>query len=119
MFKPIYLILILALILFCLLTLYAFKHLSQGWSFKVLFKEFNRKMWMTLCLGGLFLGLYLLIVGIGMYLTRQMGTDLFFLAYRHPISFVYGGLWLFICLSFSIYLARMVIKYFYLTKGKD
>ena len=119
MFKFIYLVFVLGLILICLLAFYAFKRLSRGWSFKVLFKDFNRKMWMTVSLGGLFFGLYLLIVGLIVYFVRQGKTDLFSLAYQHPIEFVYGGLWLFAFLSLSIYLARMVIKYFYLTRGKD
>ncbi len=115
----IYLILILGLIAVCALACYTFQHLKRGWSFKLLFKDFNRKIWMTLCLGSLFFGLYLLTVGIGIYAARQWGTDLFFLAYRHPVEFLYGGLWLFACASLSIYLVRMLIKYFYLTRGKD
>lgn len=112
-------IFILGLILFCLLALYAFKRLSRGWSFKLLFKDFNRKIWMTISLGTLFFGLYLLTICLGVYFLRQWRTELFFLVYRHPIDFVYGGLWLFAFLSLSIYLARMFIKYLYLTRGKD
>lgn len=119
MFQPIYLIFILGLFLICLLAFYAFKRLSRGWSFKVLFKDFNRKIWMTLCLGGLFFSFYLLVVGLGVYFVRQWGTDLLFLVYHHPVQFIYAGLWLFAFISLSIYLARMVIKYFYLTRGKD
>jgi hypothetical protein len=119
MFRFIYLFLIVGLIAVCLLALYAFKHLSRGWSLRTLFKDFNRKMWMTICLGSLFFGLYLLIVGIGIYAVRQWGSDLLFLAYHHAVEFIYGGLWLFACISLSIYLVRMFIKYFYLTHGKD
>ena len=119
MFKFIYLFFILGFVLIFLLAVYAFKRLSRGWTFKSFFKDFNRKMWMTTCLGGLFFGLYLLIVTLAVYFIQYRETELFFLVYHHPIQFVYGGLWLFIFLSFSIYLARMVIKYFYLTRGKD
>lgn len=119
MFKPIYLILLLAFLVFCLLAIYAFKRLSRGWSLKVLFKDFNRKIWMTICLGIAFFGLYLLIVSLSVYFIRPLGTDLLFLVYHNPVKFIYLGLWLFACFSLSIYLVRMVIKYFYLTRGKD
>lgn len=119
MFKPIYLILILAFFLFCLLALYAFKRLSRGWSLKALFKDFNRKIWMTIFLGIAFFGLYLVMVGLSVYFVRPWGTDLLFLVYHNPVKFIYLGLWLFAFLSLSIYLVRMVIKYFYLTRGKD
>lgn len=117
--KLIYLILILGLAVVGLLACYAFKHLSRGWSLKVLFKDFNRKLWMTISLGSLFFGLYLLVVAMGMYAAVQWRSELLFLAYRHPVELVYGGLWLFACISLSIYLVRMFIKYFYLTRGKD
>ena len=119
MFNPIYILLLLGLVFVLLLAGYTFKRLGHGWSFKLLFKDFRRKMWMTVSLGGIFFSLYLLFVSLSVYLVQRWGTDLFFLLYRHPVEFVYGGLWLFAFLSLSIYLARMFIKYFYLTKGKD
>jgi hypothetical protein len=115
----VYILLLLGVALFCVLTVYAFKRLSRGWSFKLLFKDFNRKIWMTVGLGALFFGFYLLIVILSAYFVRHWGTDLLFLVYHHPIPFIYGGLFLFACLSLSIYVARMFIKYFYLTRGKD
>lgn len=115
----IYLALTFGFVLVMALAFYALKRLGRGWSFKLLFKDFNRKMWMTLGLGLLFFSLYFLIVVIGSKVVRTWGTDFFFLVYRHPVEFIYGGLWLFAFLSFSIYLARLVIKYVYLTRGKD
>jgi hypothetical protein len=115
----VYGLLLLGLLLVCLLAVYAFKRLSRGWSLKLLFKDFNRKMWMTICLGSLFFGIYLLIVSLGIYFVHEWGTDLFFIMYHHPIPFIYGALCLFACASLSIYLARMLIKYLYLTRGKD
>ena len=117
--RPIFLIFTLGFVLFFLFILYIFHRFSQGWSFQALFKDFNRKIWMTLCLGCLFFIFYLLIVGLSAYFVQQEGTNLLFLAYHHPVELVYAGLWLFACLSLCIYLARMVIKYFYLTRGKD
>ncbi len=115
----IYALLILGLVAVLGLAIYAFMNLGCGWSFKILFKDFNRKMWMTISLGIIFFSLYLLFVFFGAYLVNQWGIEIFFLLYNHPIEGVYGGLWLFVCLSLSIYLARMLVKYFYLTRGKD
>lgn len=98
---------------------YAYRRLSKNWSFKYLFKDFKRKMWMTISLGGLFLFLYLLLIGISFYIIKQAKIDLFSLFYHYPIDFIYGGLALFAFISLSIYLARMIIKYVYLTHGKD
>jgi len=119
MFTPIYLMLLLISLLFCLLAIYAFKCLISNWSPKALFRDFNRKIWMTICLGIAFFGFYLLIVSLSVYFIRPWGTDLFFLVYHDPVKFIYLGLCLFACLSWSIYLVRMVVKYFYLTRGKD
>lgn len=116
---PIYGLLLISFSLIVWLAFIAFKQLAKGWSLKVLFKDFKRKMWMTTCLGILFFGIYLLFVFAGLYLTNNWESDLFFLLYHHPVEFIYGGLWLFACLSLSIYLARMFIKYLFLTRGKD
>lgn len=115
----VYLLLTFCLLFVLSLAIYAFKKLGRGWSVKALFKDFNRKIWMTLCLGLLFFSLYFMTVALGSYFVRQWGADFFFMVYRHPVAFVYGGLWLFAFLSLSIYLVRMFIKYFYLTRGKD
>jgi hypothetical protein len=119
MFEPVYIILACVIILFYTLFSYAFKSLSRGWSFQLLFKDFNRKIWMTLCLGVFFFGLFLVTVSLGTYAFPKWGPILLLLAYRNPVRYVYGALCLFAFLSLSIYLARMVIKYFYLTRGKD
>lgn len=119
MSTSIYVIFLLGFCAVLLLALYAFKRLGKGWSFQLLFKDFKRKIWMTMSLGGIFFSLYLLSVGLGAYFVQYWGTDLFFLLYQNPILGIYGGLWLFACLSLSIYLTRMVVKYFYLTRGKD
>lgn len=119
MMKLIYFICILGLLFFSLVIFYAFKRFSRESSLKVLFKDFNRKMWMTVCLGFIFFGFYLCVILLSRYWIPQWGTNLFFLMYQHPIPFVYGGLFLFAFLSLSIYLARMFIKYLYLTRGKD
>jgi hypothetical protein len=119
MSRLIYIIFILGLILILLLAYYAFKRFSRGWNLKVLFKDFNRKIWMTVCLGGIFFFLYLLTVGLSFYFVHLWGIEIFFIAYHHPIELVYSGLCLFAFLSLSIYFARMLIKYLYLTRGKD
>ena len=116
---PIYSLILISFILIVGLAFFAFKRLAKGWSLNVLFKDFKRKMWMTTCLGVLFFVIYLLFVFAGLYLTNHSESNLFFLLYHHPVEFIYGGLWLFASLSLSIYLARMFIKYLFLTRGKD
>lgn len=113
------LILILGLILVIGLMIITFKSFSRGWSFKILFKDFKRKMWMTISLGGIFFSLYLLSVCLGVYLVHQSNMNVFLMVYQNPVKFVYGGLCLFAALSLTIYLARMIIKYLYLTRGKE
>ncbi len=115
----IYILLALSSVLIFLLAAYAYKRLGRGWSVKLLFKDFKRKIWMTVSLGFLFLGIYLLAVALSVHFVHEWKTDLFFLVYQNPVPFIYGGLWLFAFFSLSIYLARMVVKYFYLTRGKD
>ena len=101
------------------LAIYAAKKLGRGWTIKLLFKDFNRKMWMTLSLGAVFFTLYFLVVYFGASYVQQWGPDLIFVAYRNPVLFIYAGLSLFAFLTLSIYLVRMFIKYLYLTRGKD
>lgn len=115
----IYVMLILGFLLVLLLALYAWKRLGRGWTLKLLFQDFKRKIWMTVSLGGIFFALYLLCVWIGYDFVHQPDTDLFSLLYHHPIEFIYGGLWVFATVSLSIYFTRMIIKYVYLTRGKD
>lgn len=101
------------------LGLFAANRLRRGWSFRALFKEFNRKMWMTFTLGLVFFSLYGLLVYWGSSFARQWGTVLLFAARENPLFFIYGGLTLFAFLSLSIYFVRMLIKYLYLTRGRD
>lgn len=84
-----------------------------------LFKDFNRKIWMTLGLGSVFFSLYFLVVYSGSSFMRQWGPELIFVAQKNPLYFIYGGLALFATLSLTIYFVRTVIKYLYLTIGKD
>ena len=114
-----YFFLVLGLVLVCILFLYAFKRLKKGNLSQILWKDYNRKMWMTFCLGFSFFGFYFLIVNLSIYYIKPLGSDLFFLAYHNPTVFVYGGLFLFACLTLSIYFFRMLIKYLYLTRGND
>lgn len=117
------LMLYLFIFLFFVLTacvFYVFKRLRRGRSLEdVLFKDFKRKIWMTISLGGVFFTLYFFSVSLSTYLPKQWKMDVFLLLYRHPVKFIYGGLCLFAVLSLSIYLTRLIVKYFYLTRGKD
>lgn len=115
----VYLLLILGLLLVLGLAWFAARRLGRGWSFKALFKDFNRKIWMTLSLGAFFFITYGLAVYLGAYLAHQWGPDMFFVLYRNPVISIYAGLSIFAFLSLSIYLVRMLIIYLYLTRGKD
>jgi hypothetical protein len=78
-------------------------------------KDFREKMWMTIGLGSVFFGLYLLVVfGAASLIDLQNGLDLFYLSYAHPTEFIYLGMFAFATLSLAIYLVRMLIKYLYL-----
>ena len=115
----VYSMLILGAFVVMSLFVYAGSRLGRGWSFKLLFKDFNRKMWMTLSLGAVFFTLYFLVVYFGASYAQQWGPDMIFLVSRNPVLFIYAGLSLFAFLTLSIYLVRMFIKYLYLTRGKD
>ena len=123
--EPILIFLILGFIfIFALLFLiYIFirfnRRLGKGRSVKILLKDFNRKIWMTTCLGISFFGFYFLMVMVGAPIIRSLSNDLFVIVYRNPIKFVYLGLCLFAILSLTIYFVRMIIKYLYLTRGQD
>ncbi|MFI0435019.1 MAG: LPXTG cell wall anchor domain-containing protein [Parachlamydiaceae bacterium] len=114
-----YFILIAGFILLGLLLLFTFIKRRKEWSFKALFREFNRKMWMTIFLGSVFFAFYVVIVCLSAYVIPGRGVKIFFLLYESPVYFIYLGLSLFASTSMFIYLIRMVIKYFYLTRGKD
>jgi len=103
----------------CILFAYALRRFGRGWSLQRLYYEFNRKIWMTLFLGMTFFGLYLGIVLLSAKFAQPFAAKILVLARQHPKEFVYGGLCVFALLSLSIYFTRMIIKYFYLTRGKD
>lgn len=112
----------LALIWMTYISLQYMIHLIKGkkYSPRPLFRDFRQKMWMTVGLGVPFFGFYLALVLFGSSLIdSQTGQQLFLLFYKHPTEFIYLGLFIFACLSLSVYFVRMFIKYFYLNKSKD
>jgi hypothetical protein len=81
-------------------------------SFDMLFKDFKLKIWMTTGLGLVFFGLFFCSVyGISFLMNQENRLALFFLLYKNPIFFIYFGLFTFACISTSIYLVRLLIKY--------
>lgn len=115
----IYVILSLGLFSFIFFIIYLYQKMGKAWSFYILFKDFKRKFAMTIGLSILFFCFYFGMVGLIFYLVHFLQVDLFLMAYRNPIRAIYAGLWLFVSFSFCIYFARMVIKYLYLTRGRD
>lgn len=101
------------LLFYCALWLY--KRLSRrNIDIDRIFKGFRQKMWMTVGLGLVFFGAYLLLVWIlGTIKNPEIHWPLFSLLYRYPMEFVYLGLLFFAVVTMSIYLVRMVIKYLY------
>jgi len=74
-------------------------------------------MWMTGGLGIAFFFLYLLIALLGSHLKNpDLRLDFFFFAYENPTFLIYIGLFVFALFSTSIYLVRVLIKYFYNTR---
>lgn len=109
--------LILLMVILSGLLIYpiAFKkgHLKK-FSIATVFKDFGKKMWMTVGLGIIFFGLYALIIFFGAALNdSKMRLSIFFLLYKNPVRFVYLGLLTFALASTGIYLARVLIKYLY------
>lgn len=83
-----------------------------------LLKDFGQKMWMTIGLGILFFGFYILFVLFSSwFIDQQIGIQILVLAYYEPVLFIDGGLFLFALFSLLIYLARMFIKYIYLKQN--
>lgn len=101
---------------FLALACYAYRRLNRGWSFQTLFRDFRSKVYMTLSLGFVFLCVYLLLVAVSMLLAQKWGAEMIALFNQHKIEMIYAGLGLFILLSLSIIVARMVVKYFYLKR---
>lgn len=112
------LILVLGLLLFYIAVHFTELLMRKKVTFHVLFKDFGQKMWMTIGLGLIFFTFYLLFVFLGTFTNNSdIRLNFFFLLYEHPTAFIYLGLLLFACISTSVYLARMVIKYLYNKKG--
>lgn len=88
-------------------------------SLKMIFRDFKRKLWMTVSLGAVFFSLYLSIIGFGLYYSPYWKENIFLSAYLNPAEYVYSGLWIFGIFSLTIYFVRMIVKYLYLTRGKD
>lgn len=97
-----------------LLTEYGTKRKAN---FEAIVRGFGQKMWMTAGLGLVFFGCYLVLALASSSLKdTQIRLNLFLLMYQSPATFVYLGLLIFACLSTSIYLVRLVIKYLYNTR---
>lgn len=106
----------LSFILLAWLLVYCFVHsgrIFRGCSFRRLVYGFREKMWMTIGLGVTFFGLYFVLIYYGTRLVNSSKKlDLFFLAYKNPVPFIYLGLGIFAMLSLSIYAVRVIIKKF-------
>lgn len=86
-------------------------------SLRFLFAGFRQKMWMTVGLGIIFFGLYALLVWLASsFFNFTNKQQIFLLMYRHPVKFIYLGLLIFVTISVSIYLARILIKHLYNSK---
>lgn len=90
-----------------------------GDPFPKLFYEFDKKMWMTVGLGSIFFGFYLLSITLFSWVvnTQQMQT-IFAFIYTHTVESVYLALFIFGFTTTSIYLARLLIKYLYSSRRK-
>lgn len=107
-------ILLVGLILFYMALLIARWGMKRPIHLSIIFRGFGQKMWMTTGLGMVFFSVYLAIAMMASHFQdTQMRLDLFLLAYEHPIVLLYLGLLAFACISTSIYLVRLLIKYFY------
>lgn len=105
-------------LLVCLLTaVYAYQRLAKEWSYRLLFREFKRKLLMTFGLGVTFLVLYLSALSLARSL-EPFFTQLI-AAKKELIYWIYLALALFVFFSLSIYLVRMLIKYLFWQYGKD
>lgn len=86
----------------------------KKFSMHVVFKDFGKKLWMTVGLGIIFFGCYFLIIFFGSSLNdSKKRLSIFFLIYKNPVRFVYLGMLTFAVASTCIYLARLLIKYLY------
>lgn len=115
---PIISILLLLLLLGCLGLMlarsYAQYCMQRRPSIRALFIGLRPKLFMTLGLGLFFFGLYagsVLMIAHG--LDGKLRMQLFELAYRHPLNFVYAGMVIFVLISLIILAVRRLIKRIY------
>ena len=109
-------ILIIGLLLFYIALFCAEKLMHKKISVASIFKDFKQKMWMTIGLGIVFFGLYVLIVYIGSYIATNF--NLFKLIHKNPVTFIYLGLLTFALVTTCIYLTRLIIKFLYNSKRR-
>jgi hypothetical protein len=114
-----------AAIIFCVILLVGFglfylalklaeKAMNRRVNVGVILRDFKKKMWMTVGLGALFFGSYLLLVFIAsLLINSKTRLDIFFFLHEHAIASIYLGLLIFATISVSIYLVRLWIKYLY------
>lgn len=106
----------IGLCLFALSLCAAEKLMKKKFSLNSIFHDFDKKLWMIAGLGPLFLGLYFLIIYLATFTETTTRLDFFFLLYKHPVEFIYLGLFIFASTTIGIYCARLLIKYVYNSK---
>jgi hypothetical protein len=112
-------VLIIGFLLLYNIILFSEIYTKKRYSIRSMFLNFKQKMWMTICLGILFFGLYLSLVYLGsVKLDSRLKLELFFNAYNNPWDYVYYGLLTFVSLSISIYIVRRGIIYLYNKKNR-
>lgn len=89
-----------------------------GNPFPQLFFEFDKKMWMTLGLGLVFFGFYVVLVTFWAWLFSNNSYKILTLLYQYKTEAIYVALFLFASISFSIYLVRLLIKRLYNSRSK-
>jgi hypothetical protein len=83
-------------------------------SVRSLFIGLKPKLWMTAGLGVFFIFLYAgIVLIVSRWFDAEKRLELFQLAYRYPIEFIYGGLVLFVLFSLSVLAVRSLIKRIY------
>lgn len=108
------------LLLFFVAIFFAKRSLNEKISVRLVFKDFGQKMWLTAGIGIYFCLLYFSVIYAVSSMTNLIGPqNLFQLLYQHPIAFAYLGLFIFVLVTASTYLARMVIKYLYNRRFKN
>jgi len=119
-FNDFYFFLLNLIIIFCVLLSMIIFYFKKSYSLSFLWVGFRRKIWMTIGLGSIFFLLYLTVVfSLIKFKQAYLDHDLFLTIYQAPLEAIYIGLWLFACSSLCIYFVRLIIKYVFLTKGKD